>query len=174
MDDLRHRDDRQRQNAARRPIAGSILGNCRVDSFEHSRLEVGIELCMIQRVVVKMTCDVNQIANGRGPRLRIGHLVFWIAGSALGFAAYHEFSPRPERLGMALIVGMYNSVMGMALGTILTGVGIMAYRRWREGVSYRSLPGHWLLIFGVAAALSDGIAIGVFQYVTRLYYPPEK
>ena len=50
----------------------------------------------------------------------------------------------------------------------------MAYRRWRDGTSYPTLPGHWLLIFGLAAALADGVAIGVFGYVTRLYYPPEK
>jgi hypothetical protein len=121
-----------------------------------------------------MTPDANLIAKGRGPRLRIAHLLFWIAGSALGFAAYHEFSPTPEKLSATLFIGMYNAGMGVALGTILTGVGVMVYRRWREGAVYPSLPGHWLLIFGVAAALSDGIAIGVFQYVTRLYYPPEK
>ena len=121
-----------------------------------------------------MTCDVYPTTNGRGPRLRIAHLLVWIAGSALGFAAYHEFSPRPEKLGAAIVVAMYNSGMGIALGTILTGVGIMLHRRRREAAVYPSLPGHWLLIFGVAAALADGIAIGVFQYVTRLYYPPEK
>ncbi len=122
-----------------------------------------------------MTSETNLIAQGRGPRLRIAHLLCWIAGSALGFAAYHQISPSPNP-GRAVFIGVYiyNSVMGMALGTILTGVGIMAYRRWRDGMSYPCLPGHWLLMLGLAAALSDGVAIGVFRYVTRLYYPPEK
>ena len=121
-----------------------------------------------------MTPDANLIAKGRGPRLRIAHLSSWTAASALGFAAYRQVSPSPQEPGVALFVGMYNSGMGMALGTILTGVGVMVYRRWRTGAVYPSLPGHWLLLFGLAAALADGIAIGVFQYVTRLYHPPEK
>jgi hypothetical protein len=121
-----------------------------------------------------MTPDVNMIANGRGPRLRIAHLFCWAAGSALGFAAYHQVSPSPQKPEIALFVGMYNSVMGMALGAILTGIGIMAYLQWRDGMPYPSLPGHWLLIFGLAAAIADSVAIGVFRYLTRLYYPPEK
>jgi hypothetical protein len=64
--------------------------------------------------------------------------------------------------------------MGAALGTILTGIGVMAYRRWRRGMPYPFLPGHWLLVLGLAAALADGVAIGVFRFLTRLYYPPER
>jgi hypothetical protein len=64
--------------------------------------------------------------------------------------------------------------MGMALGTILTGVGILSFRRWRGDLSYPPLPGHWLLVFGLAAALADGLAIGVFRYLVLLYYPPER
>lgn len=34
-------------------------------------------------------------------------------------------APRTQKPEMAILVGVYNSVMGMALGTILTGVGII-------------------------------------------------
>lgn len=102
-----------------------------------------------------MTTGATPTAKSGGLRLSIAHLLCWIAASALGFAAYQRISPTPLRLGPALVVGVYNLVMGMALGTILTGVGIMAYRRWRDGMSYPSSPGHWLLMLGLAAALSE-------------------
>ena len=69
---------------------------------------------------------------------------------------------------------VYDSVMGLALGTILTGVGIMAYRRRRGGKSYPSLPGHWLMILGLAAAVANGAAIAVFNVLVRLYDPPSR
>ena len=77
------------------------------------------------------------------------------------------------RLGPGSVSESMTSVMGLALGTILTGVGIMAYRRWRAGC-LSVLPGHWLLMLGLAAAVANGVAIGVFQFLTRLYYPPSK
>ena len=121
-----------------------------------------------------MTCDAKAIANDHRPRLRIAHLLCWIAGSALGFEAYHRLVPITLNPRTVVAVGVYNSLMGMCLGTILTGVGIMVYRRWRHKASYPFLPGHWLLIFGLAAALSDGLAIGVYRNMWRRYYPPEK
>jgi hypothetical protein len=120
-----------------------------------------------------MTSDAKPIANDRGPRLSIAHLLCWIAGSALGFEVYHRLVPTTLNPRAALIVGVYISIMGICLGTILTGVGIMAYRRWRGEGPYPFLPGHWLLMLGLAAALFDGVAIGVFRYLTRLYYPAE-
>jgi hypothetical protein len=37
------------------------------------------------RLVANMTSDAKPIAKGRGQRLRIAHLLSWIAGSAVGF-----------------------------------------------------------------------------------------
>jgi hypothetical protein len=108
-----------------------------------------------------------QTLSGPGPRLRIGHLLVWILGCALGFAAYRELTPRglmppmPPRIRSLSVA--YNLVMGVALGTLLTGVGVLAHRRGRGDMSYPLLPGHWLLLFGVAAALADGVAVIVFR-----------
>ncbi len=115
----------------------------------------------------------NQTSAGLAPRLRIAHLLCWTVASAFGFAAYRGITPSLAP-GVYIGIGVYDSVMGLALGTILTGVSIMAYRRWRDGMPYPSLPGHWLLVFGLAAAVADSVAIGVFQFLTRLYYPPSK
>ncbi len=116
----------------------------------------------------------DETSAGLAPRLRIAHLLCWTAASALGFAAYRGITPSLGPGSPRVYLGVYDSVMGLALGTILTGVGIMAYRRWRRGMPYPSLPGHWLLILGLAAAVADGVAIGVFEFLTRLYYPPLK
>jgi hypothetical protein len=67
---------------------------------------------------------------------------------------------------------VYNVVMGMCLGTILTGVGLLALRRWRGDPPSPLLPGHWLLIFGFAAALVDGVAIVVYRYVKPMSLNP--
>jgi hypothetical protein len=69
-------------------------------------------------------------------------------------------------------MAVYNLVMGMVLGTILTGISILAFRRWRDGEGLPSLPGHWLLIFGFAAALADVVAIAVDRSLLRTLYPP--
>ena len=104
----------------------------------------------------------NQTSAGLAPRLRIAHLLCWTVASAFGFAAYRGITPSLAP-GVYIGIGVYDSVMGLALGTILTGVSIMAYRRWRDGMPYPSLPGHWLLVFGLAAAVADSVAIGVFE-----------
>ncbi len=121
-----------------------------------------------------MAALYNETSAGLAPRLRIAHLLWWTAASALGFAAYHGITPRRFLREGADFFVVYDSVMGLALGTILTGVGIMAYRRWRGGMPYPFLPGHWLLMLGLAAAVADGVAIGLFDLLTRLYYPPSK
>src|SRR6478752_2155733 len=90
-------------------------------------------------------------SGGPAPGLRIGHLVGWTAASALGFAAYRAITPALGPASPRLLLGVYDSVMGLALGTTLTGVGIIALRRWRDGKPYPCLPGHWLLMLGLAA-----------------------
>jgi hypothetical protein len=93
------------------------------------------------------------------PQLRLGHLLIWIVGCALGFAAYRELLTAPFQPRFRPLVLGYNLGMGTTLGTILAGSGLLAFRRWRGDLSYPSLPGHWLLLFGLAAALADGAAI---------------
>lgn len=86
-------------------------------------------------------------ASRREPRLRMGHLLLWIVGCAIGLAERrptmleHVSSTRDR----AIIIG-YSVVSGLAIGTILTGCGLMAYRRRRGDASYPSRAGHWLLI----------------------------
>ena len=111
---------------------------------------------------------------GVAPRLRIAHLLGWTVASAVGFAAYRGITPRLGLGASWAVLGVYDSVMGLALGTILSGVGIMGYRRWRGGMPYPSLPGHWLLLLGLVAAVANGVAIAVFNFLIHLYYPPSK
>jgi hypothetical protein len=96
------------------------------------------------------------------PRLRIGHLLVWVVGCAVGFAAYRSITPAhiTNPRGLAIVTG-YSLAMGTAFGTILTGCGLLAYRRWRDDTSCPSRAGHWLLIFGLAAAASDVAAVAV-------------
>src|SRR5689334_8091256 len=93
----------------------------------------------------------------RGSRLRVVHLLGWTLGCALGFAAYQGLTPRLN-LQVQSFGEAYNAVMGMAFGTILAGAGVLAHRRWRGDTTVPSLPGHWLLLFGIAAAFANGAA----------------
>jgi hypothetical protein len=102
----------------------------------------------------------------REPRLQMGHLLIWVVGCAVGFAAYRSIAPPRFLLGprgLAFVAG-YSLAMGMAFGTILTGCGLLAYRRWRGDTSCPSRAGHWLLLFGLAAAAADVAAVAAFQY----------
>ncbi len=67
--------------------------------------------------------------------------------------------------GSTLVLrGAYNLVMGAAFGTFLAGSAIYCrHRRWRGDRRLSPLPGHWLLIFGLAAALADGAAIALYR-----------
>jgi hypothetical protein len=121
-----------------------------------------------------MAALYNETSAGLAPRLRIAHLLWWTAASALGFAAYHGITSRRFLREGANFFLVYDSVMGVVLGTILTGVGIMAYRRWRGGMPYPFLPGHWLLMLALAGALANGVAIGAFDFLIRLYDPHSK
>jgi hypothetical protein len=108
----------------------------------------------------------------RKPRLLVSHLLAWTAGCALGFAAYRGLTPdnyKPRFRSLAL---GYNLCMGMVLGTILTGCGLLACRRWRGDAFCPSLPGHWLLLLGLSAALANGAAIVVYEYHARPFDPP--
>jgi hypothetical protein len=115
----------------------------------------------------------TQATSRRGFQWSIGHLMAWTVGCALGFGAYGALSPPWQLPPKTFILGWaYNLTMGAAFGTILTGAGIMAYRRWRGDRSYPFLPGHWLLTFGVAAALADAVAVVVFRSLLRAWFPP--
>lgn len=100
------------------------------------------------------------------PRLRMGHLLIWIVGCAVGLAAYRSIAPPPDMLTplrLAIEVA-YNLAMGMVFGTLLTGCALLAYRRWRGDGGYPSRAGHWLLIFGLAAAAADGAAVAAYVH----------
>src|SRR5262249_31295921 len=60
--------------------------------------------------------------------------------------------------GRAIVTG-YSLAMGTAFGTILTGCGLLAYRRWKGDTFYPSRAGHWLLLLGLAAAPADVTAV---------------
>ena len=63
----------------------------------------------------------------------------------VGFAAYRSLTPPwPMPATTRMLSGACNLLMGVALGTLLTGAGAVAYRRGRGDRSYPSLPGHWL------------------------------
>jgi len=88
-----------------------------------------------------MAAWYNETSVGPAPRLRIAHLLWWTAASALGFATYHGITSARFLRERRVFFVVYDSVMGLALGTILTGVGIMTYRRWRGGTPYPFSPG---------------------------------
>jgi hypothetical protein len=99
--------------------------------------------------------------------LQTGHLLLWVVGCAIGFAAYRSIMPTglDSPRALAIVTG-YNLAMGTAAGTILTGCGLMAHRRWRGDRSCPSLAGHWLLLFGLAAAAADIAAVLAYRYGT--------
>jgi hypothetical protein len=115
---------------------------------------------------------------GRPIRPTIGHLLIWTVGSALGLAAYRWAFPPLN--GRVRVFGMiYQMGMGMAVGTFLSGVTILEYRRRRGDPSVMSHPGHWLIWFGLAAAAADGLAIAAYYFAAiRVFhfssdgYPP--
>jgi hypothetical protein len=92
-----------------------------------------------------------QAEAGCGPGLRMGHLLLWVVGCAVGFAVMRALTP----VGLAtdrdrLMIFSSNVVWGTALGTTLTGCVLLAYRRWRGDTRYPSRAGHWLLLRNLA------------------------
>ena len=110
-----------------------------------------------------------------GLRVRSSHLLVWTLGCAVGFATYRWLTPPwawPAKSGMQILSAAYNLLMGVAFGTLLAGSGVLAYRRGQGNRSYPSLPGHWLLLFGIAAALADGVAVVVFRSLVAAWFSP--
>ena len=91
-------------------------------------------------------------AGSRGePRLRMGHLLLWVIGCAIGFAERRSLTPTDLLTDrVRVMVFSSNVAWGMALGTIFTGCALLAYRRWRGDTDYPSRAGHWLLLRGLA------------------------
>jgi hypothetical protein len=92
-----------------------------------------------------------QATSGRGPRLRMGHLLIWIVGCAVGLAERRPMMVAyiPSFRDRVFVIG--NSVVsGVAIGTLLAGCGVLAYRRWRGDASCPSRAGHWLLLRALA------------------------
>jgi hypothetical protein len=115
----------------------------------------------------------TDVRSHRKNRPGIVHMMAWTLGCGLGFAAYRGLSP-PWTMPAATrpLSWAYNLVMGAALGTILTGAGVLAYRRSRGDRSYPVLPGHWLLLFGLAAPLANAAAVVVFRRLLAAWFPP--
>jgi hypothetical protein len=91
-------------------------------------------------------------------------LLIWVVGCAVGFAAYRWITPpHIATSGGLRIVSGYSLVMGMAFGTILTGCGLLAHRRWQGDTSSPSRAGHWLLLLGLAAVPADIAAIVAYN-----------
>jgi hypothetical protein len=90
-------------------------------------------------------------AGSRGePRLRMGHLLLWVVGCAIGFAARRSLTPTNLATDRdRVMIFSSNIAWGMALGTNFTGCVLLAYRRWRGDTDYPSRAGHWLLLRGL-------------------------
>jgi hypothetical protein len=84
--------------------------------------------------------------------LQTGHLLLWVVGCAVSFAQRRALMPAdlPAGPDRVLLFGS-NVLWGIALGTILTGCVLLAYRRWRGDTRYPSRAGHWLLLRSLAA-----------------------
>ena len=116
------------------------------------------------------TCGTTD-SSRRGNQLGLRHLMAWVLGCALGFAAYRGMMPPwPMPVKIRILSWAYNLAMGSAFGTILTGAGVLVYRRLRGDMSYPCLPGHWLLMFGLAAALADAVAVVVFRSLLAAWH----
>jgi hypothetical protein len=77
----------------------------------------------------------------------MGHLLLWVVGCAIVFAERRALMPTnlpTERLRVLLLGS--NLLWGIALGTVLAGCALLAYRRWQGDRSYPSRAGHWLLL----------------------------
>jgi hypothetical protein len=100
---------------------------------------------------------------GREPRLRMGHLLIWIVGCAVGFAERRWIMVVnfPSSRHRVFVIGG-SAVWAIAIGAVLAGCGLLAYRRWRGDTSCPSRAGHWLLLRALAVyAMSMAIRYSV-------------
>jgi hypothetical protein len=82
--------------------------------------------------------------------LQTGHLLLWVVGCAVGFAERRELMQANLPTDRYRVMLFSSMIWGIALGTILTGCILLAYRRWRGNRSYPSRSGHWLLLRALA------------------------
>jgi hypothetical protein len=80
----------------------------------------------------------------------MGHLLLWVVGCAVGFAERRALMPADLPTDRYRLILFSNALWGTAIGTILTGCSLLAYRRWRGDRSYPSRAGHWLLLRALA------------------------
>lgn len=104
--------------------------------------------------------------------MRIIHSLCMVAGCAVGFATYRGLTP-PLNAAFRSFGLFYDMAMGGALGLILTGGFILAWRRWRGDVAAMTQPGHWILAFGLATALAVGGAIAAYYGRSHAGRPPD-
>jgi hypothetical protein len=93
--------------------------------------------------------------------MRIVHAIAVVVGCALGLAIYRGLTP-PLNAEFRAFGRFYDVVMGCAFGLILAGSVILAHRRWRGDAVGIAQPGHWLLAFGLVAAMASGAAIATY------------
>jgi hypothetical protein len=93
-----------------------------------------------------------QLSPRGGFRLRVGHLLVWTLGCAVGFAAYRWLTPPwPMPTRTRALSGAYNLLMGVAFGTLLAGAGVLAYRRGRGD---RSCPSCGIVMRSISTSRS--------------------
>jgi hypothetical protein len=99
----------------------------------------------------------------RGPRLRMGHLLLWIVGCAIGFAERRPIATFdfPSYRGRLLVYGN-SAVWAITLGSLVAGCSLIAYRRWRCGLEYPSRAGHWLLL-RILAVHAASLTFGLYR-----------
>jgi hypothetical protein len=78
----------------------------------------------------------------------MGHLLLWVVGCAVCLAVLRSIVRTNGLSEYRFRVLVFSSIVawGFALGTILTGCGLLAYRRWQGDTDYPSRAGHWLLL----------------------------
>ncbi len=91
-------------------------------------------------------------------RLSILGLLAWTLATAVGIRVYQLI---PPILGnkFGYLPQVYVCVMGFALGTLAVGCTFLFLTHRVRNTNWQ--PGHWMLMLGVASAISNGIAIGV-------------
>lgn len=91
------------------------------------------------------------------PFSRLADLLLWTTACAFGFSAYNFANPGLNPT-FRIVGYLYDLLMGTAFGTFLTGSILLAQRRLQNPDPPSLLPGHALLLFGLAASLANAIA----------------